>query len=152
MAMDLTQCLRALEISVLERKEEDVVSSVAAINEKVIDSGELEEWKEIVMCLCRGNYLTALQGKTSQHLLKVTAVTAGEISTIPIDNPIIDVPLVLFLAKIILLENEKALDMCQTACLWALRYLGVQRQLFYESNEITEYLEYSFQWKEFTRH
>ncbi|XP_068702300.1 uncharacterized protein [Montipora foliosa] len=76
MAMDLTQCLRALEISVLERKEEDVVSSVAAINEKVIDSGELEEWKEIVMCLCRGNYLTALQGKTSQHLLKVTAVTA----------------------------------------------------------------------------
>ena len=40
MAMDLTQCLRALEIFVLERKEEDVVSSVAAINQKVIDSGE----------------------------------------------------------------------------------------------------------------
>ncbi|XP_068747496.1 tetratricopeptide repeat protein 27-like [Montipora capricornis] len=211
MAMDLTQCLRALEISVLERKEEDVLSSVAAINQKVIDSGELEELRKIVICLCQGDYLTALQGKTSQHLLQVTAVTAdvnkvvNEISLVlkcenvnsspeisqtlvlfigvaclelfiqynwtgpapvpqlagilpgtiqgnsqlliferlsqdgqPIDNPMIDVPLVLFLAKIILLENEKALDMCQTACLWALRCLGVQRQLFHESNEITK--------------
>ena len=36
MAMDF----RALEISVLEKKEEDIVSSVAAINQKVIDSGQ----------------------------------------------------------------------------------------------------------------
>ena len=40
MAMDFTQCFRAFEISVLERKEEDVVSSVADINQKVIDSGQ----------------------------------------------------------------------------------------------------------------
>ena len=35
----------------------------------IIILGELEELKETVMCLCRGDYLTALQGKTSQHLL-----------------------------------------------------------------------------------
>ena len=52
----------------------------------IIILGELEELKETVMCLCRGDYLTALQGKTSQHLLQVTAVTAGEISTIVVPS------------------------------------------------------------------
>ncbi|XP_074616162.1 tetratricopeptide repeat protein 27-like isoform X2 [Acropora palmata] len=56
----------------------------------------------------------------------------------PINNPMIDVPLILFLAKTILVENEESMDTCQTASLWALRCMAVLRQLLDESNEITK--------------
>ena len=41
--------------------------------------GKLEELKDIVVCLCRGDYLKALQQKTPQHLLHTVATTAGEV-------------------------------------------------------------------------
>ena len=43
-------------------------------------AGEFEELKDTVICLCKGDYLTALQGKTSQHLLHLAAASSGEIS------------------------------------------------------------------------
>ena len=44
----------------------------------IIFSDELEELRDIVVFLCQGDYLTALQQKTPQHLLHTAAVTAGE--------------------------------------------------------------------------
>jgi len=41
-------------------------------------SDELEELRDIVVCLCQGDYLTALQQKTPQHILHTAAVTTGE--------------------------------------------------------------------------
>lgn len=39
---------------------------------------ELEELRDIAVCLCKGDYLTALQQKTPKHLLQTAAVTTGE--------------------------------------------------------------------------
>lgn len=44
----------------------------------VIFAGELEELRNIVVCLCKGDYLTALRQKTPQHLLQTATVTTGE--------------------------------------------------------------------------
>jgi len=44
----------------------------------IIFADELEELRDIVVCLCKGDYLTALQQKTPQHLLHTAAVTTGE--------------------------------------------------------------------------
>ena len=44
----------------------------------VIFADELEELRDIVVCLCKGDYLTALQQKTPQHLLHAAAVKTGE--------------------------------------------------------------------------
>ena len=42
-------------------------------------TGEFEELKDTVTCLCKGDYFTALKGKTSQHLLHLAAASTGEI-------------------------------------------------------------------------
>ena len=44
----------------------------------VIFADELEELRDIVVCLCKGDYLRALQQKTPQRLLHTAAVTTGE--------------------------------------------------------------------------
>ena len=44
----------------------------------VIFADGLEELRNIAVCLCKGDYLTALQQKTPQHLLHTAAVTTGE--------------------------------------------------------------------------
>ncbi|KAJ7360146.1 Tetratricopeptide repeat domain 27, partial [Desmophyllum pertusum] len=51
------------------------------------------------------------------------------------NNPLMDAPLFLLVAKIILVESEESLTICQSACLWALRCLAVQRELLNERNE-----------------
>ena len=45
-------------------------------------TGEFEELKDTVTCLCKGDYFTALKGKTSQHLLHLAAASTGEILVI----------------------------------------------------------------------
>jgi len=44
----------------------------------VIFADELDELRDVVVCLCKGDYLRALQQKTPQHLLHIAAVTTGE--------------------------------------------------------------------------
>lgn len=39
---------------------------------------DLKELRVITVCLCRGEYLTALQQKTPQRLLHTAAVTTGK--------------------------------------------------------------------------
>lgn len=39
--------------------------------------GDLEELKNIVVCLCRGDYLTALKQKTAQRLLQTASAGPG---------------------------------------------------------------------------
>ena len=48
------------------------------VNVTFIFADELEELRDIVVCLCKGDYLRALQQKTPQHLLHTAAVTTGE--------------------------------------------------------------------------
>ncbi|KAL9953055.1 hypothetical protein ACROYT_G040407 [Oculina patagonica] len=202
MAEESTEILFNLETAVLERNEEKIVSFIDAFRINNTGLDELEELRNIVVCLCRGDYLTALQQRTSQQLLHTAAVTIDndqlvketllllqdsghspvrhalvlftgvacldlfiqcnwtgptpplasvmpeqECSTQQIiaklspdgeffNSHLMESPLLLLIAKTILVESEESLAICQSACLWALRCLAIQRQLLDERNEI----------------
>ncbi|KAK2548152.1 Tetratricopeptide repeat protein 27 [Acropora cervicornis] len=79
---DLCEMVFGLEVSVLEREKKNILSSLAAIDQEIVESGEFEELKDTVTCLCKGDYFTALKGKTSQHLLHLAAASTGDFNVI----------------------------------------------------------------------
>lgn len=198
MATNSIENLHSLEKAFLERNEEKINTLIDSLGQSISELDDLEELRVIVACICRGEYLKALQQKTAQSLLHNAAVTAenkqliqetslllqedsvirhavvfftgvacldlfiqcnwtGPVpplsSILPCDcsnqqiltrlsedgefinNPLMEGPLFLLVAKIVLVDCEESLTVCQTASLWALRCLAIQRQLSDERND-----------------
>ncbi|XP_022800451.1 tetratricopeptide repeat protein 27-like [Stylophora pistillata] len=198
MATNSIENLHSLEKAFLERNEEKINTLIDSLGQSISELDDLEELRVIVACICRGEYLKALQQKTAQSLLHNAAVTAenkqliqetslllqedslirhavvffigvacldlfiqcnwtGPVpplsSILPCDcsnqqiltrlsedgefinNPLMEGLLFLLVAKIVLVDCEESLTVCQTASLWALRCLAIQRQLSDERND-----------------
>lgn len=58
-------------------------------------------------------FLLCKELNTDTWICKITDKWVLHYLLQPINNPMIDVPLILFLAKTILVENEESMDMCQ---------------------------------------
>lgn len=203
MATNSIEILHSLEKAVFERNEEKIITLIDSLEQSITELADdipddLEELRVIVACICRGEYLKALQQKTAQSLLLTAAATTenkqliqettlllqddslvrhalvlftgvacldlfiqcnwtGPVhplsSILPhdcsnqqivtrlskdgefINNPLMEGLLFLLVAKIVLVDFEESLTVCQTASLWALRCLAVQRQLSNERND-----------------